>query len=466
MKNAILKLFLSIFLLAIFSFAYSQSWEKTFSDTTNFGHANGYDVIETNDGYVMVGELDLPTGAPRHYIWLLKTDFDGNLLWSNIYDGGDVAFNQGKALTETPNGDLLIVGADFENAIVFKTTAEGDSLWTKEFGGNGQSSFHDIVQTSNDTYMIVGKSSNENNGPKEIMAVEINSEGDSLWSSTYFMPANFGTSAYDISNISPDHALITGGYEGQSFAIKLNKTTKETIWEKSYILGTDTHFFSGSGGLNNDGLLMGGKIIGFAGYSPILVETDANGENLNQISFTTISFGVITSIHPTMDNGFILTGSSYEFWAGTPDDAGFITKLNSSFEVEWETNYEGSSTIQGAEIRQNSDGSFIMAGSKEGNLFLKKIAGPADAVNEITEDINLNLFPNPGHGVFKLAFSDAMTSSNLELSLFDSKGIYLETKKIQQNPAELNFRYLPSGIYFYKISTSKNQLATGKIIIQ
>ena len=72
----------------------------------------------------------------------------------------------------------------------------------------------------------------------------------------------------------------------------------------------------------------------------------------------------IYSIQQTSDAGYILSGFTSDFSADY-DDA-WIIKLNSSGVVEWENTYGGTSTFAydyGRSIRQNSDGSYIVAGS-------------------------------------------------------------------------------------------------------
>jgi hypothetical protein len=74
MKNLLFTLFCS--LLSI-NYGNTQPWEQNYmADTTspNPGFGFAYDLIQTNDGgYVMAGEMDLPTGAIRHYIQLHTT---------------------------------------------------------------------------------------------------------------------------------------------------------------------------------------------------------------------------------------------------------------------------------------------------------------------------------------------------------------------------------------------------------
>ena len=215
---------LTLFLLfvSISQVALSQSWERTFLHATGLG--KGFDVIQTSDnGYVMVGEVDLPTGAIRHYIWLVKTDNDGNPLWSKIYDGGDVMHQTGRAIIEASNGDLFIAGSNGAKASVLKTNTNGDSLWTKDFGGQGLNIFQDLAQDTLGNLILIGQfEEHVSTGLHEVWAMGMNPEGDSLWSKRYFAPSSFGTSAMDISSFSFHDFLVTGRIGEQGFSMKID----------------------------------------------------------------------------------------------------------------------------------------------------------------------------------------------------------------------------------------------------
>ena len=92
---------------------------------------------------------------------------------------------------------------------------------------------------------------------------------------------------------------------------------------------------------------MGGTATGFADFFPILFKTNLIGDVTDSMKFLSVPFGAITSLAPTIDSGFILTGSSYNFWNQT-SDIGFISKLDANLQVEWEFTFEDSLDKQGA----------------------------------------------------------------------------------------------------------------------
>jgi hypothetical protein len=466
MKNSSLKFFLTGVVLFVFNFSYCQGWEKTFTDS--FGAAKGFHVIETQDGgFVIVGDIDLPTGAIRHHIWAVKTDQDGNELWSHIFGYYNVAYQSARAIVETSTGDLLIAGSYFNKATVLKINADGDSLWTKFYGGNGSNAFKDIIKSENGNFIAVGQYEAEANSQfQEVWAMGLNENGDSLWSETYFDPSSFGSSAMNISPLPSDHYLISGGLGGQGFAMEIDAIGEQS-WAKTYQLSSEDIMFTGAINNTGDTLLIGGRSSGFAGYSPSLIQTDLSGEILNTVPILTVNFGAITDLVSTNDGGFILTGSSYDFWDQTGFDVGFISKLDSNLDVEWEISYEDSLGITGAAIKQTADGDYIMAGSKQGGMFLKKIGGIVDAVYNFTGDnFSANLYPNPVADQLFIEIPEDSFRQNMSVRFYDALGRLVDQSKINSSFVVIDVAHFLSGFYHYIIYEKERELGSGKVVVR
>ena len=95
-----------LLLLIIPFLSFGQGWEQT------FGGANdevGWDVQNTDDGgYIVVGSI----GSISNYendIYLIKTDQNGQELWSQTFGGaGDEV---GRSIQKTDDGGYIIVGS-------------------------------------------------------------------------------------------------------------------------------------------------------------------------------------------------------------------------------------------------------------------------------------------------------------------------------------------------------------------
>ncbi|MBK7853342.1 MAG: hypothetical protein IPJ66_20005 [Bacteroidetes bacterium] len=104
-----------------------------------------YEIITTNNGYVSVGstnsnDYDISGNHGATDFWMLKTDINGNLLWSKCY--GDTAYENLGFVKVCANGDILASGATSSDALpdyhggyfdayLIRTDSIGNLVWQK-----------------------------------------------------------------------------------------------------------------------------------------------------------------------------------------------------------------------------------------------------------------------------------------------------------------------------------------------
>jgi len=156
--------------------------------TGMYGYASnddwGTDVIEVSDGYVVVG-TSLYTGAD---LYLLKTNFDGGQQWEKWYGGN--MHDMGYSIVPTYDNCYYVVGiywtvTNDADAWVLKIDSDGDTLWTRTYGGYGVDYGIDILPVESDSgYIITGETAIPS-VPSDLYVLKCNSNGDSVWIRTY-----------------------------------------------------------------------------------------------------------------------------------------------------------------------------------------------------------------------------------------------------------------------------------------
>jgi hypothetical protein len=95
-------------------------------------------------------------------MWVVKTDSLGDSLWSCTLGGSDL--DEAWSVIETDDGDYLIAGmtmsygAGSNDMWLVKISADGDSLWSRTYGGAASDGAYDVIQDSAGDYILAGYS--------------------------------------------------------------------------------------------------------------------------------------------------------------------------------------------------------------------------------------------------------------------------------------------------------------------
>ncbi|MDP8201509.1 MAG: T9SS type A sorting domain-containing protein [Candidatus Tenebribacter burtonii] len=134
-------------------------WTKGFQETGIDVACYGNDVKQTNDnGFIIAGEVEYNVDDSN--IYLIKTDENGNKLWSKTF--GDYLDCGAESVQETNDGGYIIsgwkheIGSGHTDIYILKTNSLGDSLWSKSFGGAINDIAYDLVEDSEGNFIVTG----------------------------------------------------------------------------------------------------------------------------------------------------------------------------------------------------------------------------------------------------------------------------------------------------------------------
>ena len=193
-------------------------WQKELDPGTE-----GSGIIQTSDkNLALVGSISDSDGDRN--LLLIKCDLEGNTIWQKNFGGA--LSDQGQDLIELENGDFMMIGttqsfgAGPASIYIIKTDSEGNEIWSRTFGGTGLDGGSELIQTSSFEVLLLGFTESFGAGNRDIYLQSVSTDGDSLWSSTYGGSgyeesqaiAKTSDGGYIMSNHSasnePDHSIL------------------------------------------------------------------------------------------------------------------------------------------------------------------------------------------------------------------------------------------------------------------
>ena len=308
--------FIAILFCTITAFSQTQ-FQKS------FGNASAYDeffsVCRTTDGgYAFLGNT-IDTTTYFADALLVKTDNDGNLLWSKSFSFSIDVFSTKIVCNST--GELFLMGYTFENnppyddIFLIKTAADGSLLWSNRYGGTDIDEGNDLAIDNNGDLIIAGYTYSFGTTLKSGYAIKLNDVGTILWSKAFSQ--NLNQEFNGVSVTSGNDYIFTGltqrppGINFDGYLIRTNSSGLVNWAMSSGGTGTETYYHSFTDASDTI-YVSGGSSTGTASgnLDGLFVKYDLNGNRYLNKTYGTASVDRTYNIGsgPLLSNEIILSG--------------------------------------------------------------------------------------------------------------------------------------------------------------
>ena len=383
-------------------------WTKYYNGT---GSAFGYRGEQTIDGgYIFTGWTWLT--SYNKDLLLVKTDIDGNITWQRTFNGPNSLDDHGYNVQQTSDGGYIITGK--VNAVnwppagdiyVIKTDVNGDTLWTKIFSGYADAYSYSIHQTNDDGYILVGNVKPYGMNYR-IFLVKLNEFGNIIWSKSYVgsgnLYGNYVQKTYDGGYI----IIGANDYTNLNALIIKTNADGDSLWSKSYngwaYWGQQTtdggYIITGMGGIMNANFL--------------LIKTNSDGDTLWTKNFDNQDSETGWYVQQIYDGGYIITGQTgntysglFNVWVVKTDCLGnMLWNKIIGYSDDSETSYS---------VDQAIDGGYIITGTywylTQTNALLIRLEGDLVTINLEPHNLPIQILSTGGNFQFDLRITNNQT---------------------------------------------------------
>lgn len=484
MKNFLL--FISIFSGLFVSAQTAEKWERIYG---NGGDEYGYRVRSClNQGYIVGGSTS-SNGISDGYI--VRVDSLGLIMWSKTYGGNNVDVI--RTLRLLPDSGFIFAG--YSNSAghggydgwVLRTDKNGDTLWTKYIGTTDWDFFYDVTLTWDGGFILAGGTYGIGAGDEDMYFVKIDGNGDTLWTKTYG-----GIKADEARSVvqTADSLVAAVGFTyskedtlGDSWILRMNGDG-DTLWTRTLEYANAEDKAWGIGDMDPFGRII---VVG-----EFTINGDMNSY-IRAINYdSTFSFLItngiagyeyFSDIAIRQDGTFGAVGATENDGGGNGDIFMFHTSYT------WtSTSFGTTATEAGYGIDITHDNGYIICGYTTGfnavqpNIFLVK----TDTLGLSTNVLGIRpapvplsmgtvaIFPNPANNDITITFDAVNPFENKpEMKVFDIAGRMVmaipasqwQITSARSTTLSLNISMLTDGIYHFIITNDSEGKCAGKFIV-
>jgi uncharacterized membrane protein YqhA len=436
-----------------------------------------------------VGLFNL-TSAGQGDVFISKLDSSGNFVWAKAIGG--TGFETGNSIALDASGNVITTGyfdgtADFDpgagqfnitssgnkDIFVSKLNSTGNFVLAKTMGGTGSDRSWGIALDSSANVLIIGDFESTADfdpgaglfnlvslGINDIFIAKLDAAGNFLWAKA--MGGTNSDIGYSVKIDASNNVYTTG-----AFNLTVDFDPGAAVFNLTSAGGNDIFIskFDASGNF---------------------IWAKAMGGTMNDNSFS-LALDASANLYTA---GFFRTTADFDPGAGLFNltvvgafDI-FISKLDASGNFAWAKGIGGIETdiarcialdnsnniYTTGVFRQTVDfdpdaGVFNLTSAGFSEVFVQKTSQtPVLSAEEITDNTDFTIYPNPNDGIFSLNIDKEIT--NGKLILLNAIGQIVHEQKIVQGTNEIITNELAIGLYTYVLFRDNQLVSQGRVVIK
>ncbi|HEX7413911.1 MAG TPA: T9SS type A sorting domain-containing protein [Bacteroidia bacterium] len=481
---------------------------------------------DTTGGSIAIGGMttdasgNIYVANPFGNIFLVKYDNTGTKIWAKSATGAQnnppatQTYPNGIALD--PSGNILVTGFFTSATMTIESTVltrvstvdmfvakydpTGNLLWAKSeaIGNVGNVGYHVasdalgnviVVGSYSAPTMTIGTTAFTNpctygGGCPSMLVVKYDgTNGAVLWAKSSF--ASIGTSyCYSVATDASNNIYVGGDFSknGTRNSIVKYNSIGDTLWTQAnggwhVTIDAAGNLYSGYDGLAGDGLVKkynsnNGAVLwtspatGNADNSGVCTTTDGGGNvyYFGKFRSTSITFGTYTLTHAG-------TGADDDFFIVKYDNTGTVLWAIAVGGTSWDalngaaTDVFGNVFVGGFSLSPTlTFGTTTLTILGAGyNVFFARLGNLATGFNELSDNSNFNIYPNPANSIINLELKMKDGIQNTTLLITDMLGNTVKQSILYNPTSIISVSDLAEGVY--NISLISNEGVVNKRLV-
>lgn len=425
---------------------------------------------------ILTSEINAPN------VYIQKLDTNGNFLWvkqmgssgrdegisidlddfGNIYTSGTF---QGTVDFDPGLGSFLLTSNGLKDIFIQKLDSDGNFVYAKKMGGFSGDLVRNMKVDNDGNIYITGHFEGTSDfdpgtgtvsltsvGDSDVFILKLDSAGEFLWvkqmggtgfdlgssiatddlGNVYTVGQFRGTVDFDPSSGSD---MLTSEGLGDTFIQKLDPNGN-FLWVKR--IGGDRPDVGLSIDVDNSGQIY------ITGYFEDSVDFDP-GTGVNMLTTSQSNSMYILKLNSSGDFSWVVQTSGTNSYAG-----------GHSITVDPTGNIYTTGAFAGVTDFDPGIGTYNLSTSTSGsNVFIQKLSVSTLGINDLEQDVNVFVYPNPSEYIFNIKFGK--TLKNAELIIHNIRGELISTKSITDTSKASFILKESPGIYFLTIRTTEGQ---------
>ncbi len=458
-------------------------WTRTYGGPD---HDDGYCVIVTTDSCFAIAAMTESYGEGEWDAYILKTDFNGNLLWETTFGGASL--DLANHIKETPDGGFIVSGwtMSFGNGVsdgfLLKLDEEGNIEWYQIYDGGGADYLYSVELTDDGGYIAVGYTNWVEEQRADVLVIRTDSLGTPLWVRHY----SCSDKSYGRDIIKTEEGYLIAGSvysqnEGYNALAMLIDDSGNIVWEQSY---------GGAGServlevikLSKGGYALTGRTTtdSYGETDVYLLRIDDAGCPIFERHYGGANYDNGYGIAESQNGGFVIVGYTKSYGAGDFDI--YIIRTDWNGDTLWTAVYGGPYYEIGCCIIELGPSSYLIVGSTESfgagceDVYLLRL-------EELPTGISIHDF-SPDKYKLNINYAERGIKVNyslpadeyIELSVLGADGRVVRLLRKGYEKAGVytllipfsnsDFQGLASGVYILRLKTPRNILRERFIFVR